>query len=94
MLATDKPLAESNLALTKAAFESQWADLFIVSDVEVSEDAADYAQGAETPVAGVRVVVTEAKGTKCPRCWKHSTQADAEGLCPRCAAVVAKLPQF
>ena len=35
--------------------------------------------------------VSEAKGTKCPRCWMHSEQANEEGLCPRCAAVVAKL---
>ena len=38
--------------------------------------------------------VENAAGTKCPRCWKHSTQADENGLCPRCAAVVAKLPEF
>ena len=25
------------------------------------------------------------------RCWMHSLDANAEGLCPRCAAVVAKL---
>ena len=40
------------------------------------------------------VSVSEAAGTKCPRCWKHSTQADENGLCPRCAGVVAKLPEF
>jgi len=85
---------ESALAETKARFESQWADLFIVSDVDVSEDTALYAQGAETPLAGVRVVVSEAKGAKCPRCWKHSTQAGKDDLCPRCAAVVANLPDL
>ena len=35
--------------------------------------------------------VSEAKGAKCPRCWMHSENANAEGLCPRCAAVVAKM---
>ena len=44
------------------------------------------------------LAVTEAKGGKCERCWMHSTQvgqdADHPTLCPRCAAVVAKLPQF
>ena len=30
-------------------------------------------------------------GVKCPRCWKHSVDADPEtGLCPRCAAVIAE----
>ena len=91
VLATDKPVAESTLAETKAAFESQWADLFIVSDVEVSEDAAQYAEGAETALEGVRVLVSEAKGVKCPRCWKHSVTDHADGLCPRCARVVQSL---
>ena len=57
------------------------ADLFIVSTVEISV-------GDE-----LHVTVSEAAGAKCPRCWKHSTEADAEtGLCPRCAAAVAKIP--
>ena len=57
------------------------ADLFIVSTVEISV-------GDE-----LQVTVSEAAGAKCPRCWKHSTEAGAEtGLCPRCAAVVAKIP--
>ena len=34
---------------------------------------------------------TEAKGEKCPRCWMHSLQANAEGLCPRCAAVISEM---
>ena len=82
------------LAQLKEHFGSDWADLFIVSDVEVSDDAALYETAAETPVAGVRVAVSEARGTKCPRCWKHSTAANGEDLCPRCAAVMAKLPQI
>ena len=68
-------------------FRAELADLFIVSDVEVSDDAARYAQGEPTQFDGWRVLVSEAKGEKCPRCWKHSEQADAHGLCPRCAAV-------
>ena len=92
MLVTEKAAAESNLAETQNAFADQWADLFIVSDVEVCEDAVLYAQAADTALEGVRVLVSEAKGEKCPRCWKHSTHSDSEtGLCPRCAAVVAKL---
>ena len=42
------------------------------------------------PALGISVI--EAPGAKCPRCWKQTVEADAEtGLCPRCAAVVAKL---
>ena len=56
------------------------ADLFIVSQIEVTVGDA------------IAVTVEEAKGEKCPRCWKHSTAAGTDGLCPRCAAVVAKIP--
>jgi isoleucyl-tRNA synthetase len=58
------------------------ADLLIVSQVRVTV-------GGELAVS-----VENAEGTKCPRCWKHSTQPGQDGLCPRCAAVVAKLPEF
>ena len=77
-------------------FEAQWADLFIVSDVEVSSDPGTFARAAETPLSGVRVLISEARGEKCARCWKHHPMVGADSrypdLCPRCAAVVAKLP--
>ncbi len=96
VLATDKPVAESNLEITRKGFEDKWADLFIVSDVEVTDDSEVYAQGADTSIAGVRVLVSEAKGEKCMRCWKHHVlvgkNAEYPDLCPRCAAVMAKLP--
>ena len=53
------------------------------------EEGAEVGQGTNYP--DLTVGVSEAKGTKCPRCWMHSQNATAEGLCPRCAAVVAKL---
>ena len=58
------------------------ADLLIVSKVDVTV-------GAELSAS-----VENAPGAKCPRCWKHSEAAGTDDLCPRCAAVVAKLPQF
>ena len=88
--------AGDELVQLRARFEKDWADLFIVSDVEVSADPALYAQGAQTPLEGVRVLVSEAKGEKCARCWKHHPLVGADAaypdLCPRCAAVVSKLP--
>ena len=27
-------------------------------------------------------------GVQCPRCWNYSTEADENGLCPRCQAVM------
>ncbi len=69
------------------------AELFIVSRCLIAEedgDEPDAVCGAGVNVSGLRVAVKEAPGTKCPRCWMHSTEADPEtGLCPRCAAVVA-----
>ena len=69
------------------------AELFIVSESLIGEDApADAVTGAGAKVIGLTVSVSEAPGVKCPRCWMHSVNADAEtGLCPRCASVVAKL---
>ena len=81
-----------NLTALQEKFQGQWADLFIVSDVEVSDDPALYAQGSDTPIAGVRVLVSEANGDKCERCWKHHPLVGANAahptLCPRCAKVV------
>ena len=66
------------------------AELFIVSAVSVEEAEGEaLAQGAGTNYPGLEVKVYAAPGTKCPRCWMHSTQADAEGLCPRCSAVMS-----
>ena len=67
-------------------------DLFIVSSCLIAEDetvdeAAVTGEGSNNP--GLHISVKEAPGTKCPRCWMHSVDAQPEtGLCPRCAAVV------
>jgi len=70
------------------------SELFIVSSCLISEDElgeqAATGMGSNNP--GLEIAVSEAPGVKCPRCWMHSVDADAEtGLCPRCAEVVAKL---
>ena len=68
-------------------------EIFIVSNVSTNEAApaegAVVGQGVN--YSGLTVAVTEAKGTKCPRCWMHSESADEHGLCPRCAAVCKSL---
>ena len=65
--------------------EEALADLFIVSQVRL------------TVGDQVKVSVKAAQGAKCGRCWKvlHSVKAvgEHEALCPRCAAVMAKLPK-
>ena len=72
----------------KAALEAvkdlDLVSVLLVSSVELGE--CDGLPGTAFP--GLKVAVAEAKGTKCPRCWMHSTEADGEGLCPRCAKVM------
>ena len=78
-------------ALEAATAGMNLAELFIVSSVEWADPEDGALSGNGTNFGGVTVGVSEAKGEKCPRCWMHSLKANAEGLCPRCAAVVAKL---
>ena len=69
------------------------SELFIVSNCLFSdEDVPGAVVGSGSAFPDLTVSVREAEGTKCPRCWIHSEQADPEtGLCPRCARVVASL---
>ena len=89
LTAVDAAAAEA----VKAVSGMNLAELFIVSNVAVTdekpEDGAVVGNGTNFP--GLTVAVTEAKGTKCPRCWMHSLDADEHGLCPRCAAVCKAL---
>ncbi len=69
------------------------AEICIVSScaVEPVPAGATAAQGVNFP--GLQIGVSEAKGTKCPRCWMHSEAANEAGLCPRCAGVISRLPK-
>lgn len=60
------------------------AEIFIVSNVSVTDEKPKEGAvvGNGTNFPGLTVAVTEAKGTKCPRCWMHSTEADEHDLCP------------
>ncbi|MBO5892256.1 MAG: hypothetical protein J6Q30_06030, partial [Oscillospiraceae bacterium] len=76
----------------KAACEGlNLAEICIVSSCtwETAPEGAEVGNGVN--FSKLTIGVSEAKGEKCPRCWMHSLEANAEGLCPRCAAVVSKL---
>ena len=79
----------------EAISDMNLSELFIVSSCLITEDAdtdADAVTGEGSNNPGLRISVKEAPGTKCPRCWMHSTQAQPEtGLCPRCAQVLSRL---
>ena len=83
--AVDLTVPEEDAFLTRMS-EEALADLFIVSQVSLTV-------GDE-----VSVRVKAAAGVKCGRCWKvlHSVASvgEHEALCPRCAAVMAKLPKM
>ncbi|MBO5079010.1 MAG: class I tRNA ligase family protein, partial [Oscillospiraceae bacterium] len=80
-----------NEALEAATAGMNLAELFIVSSVEWADPEDGALSGNGTNFGGVTVGVSEAKGEKCPRCWMHSIHANAEGLCPRCAAVISEM---
>ena len=59
----------------------------------VASYAVRFAAGFEgNAYPGVKISVREAGGSKCPRCWVMTEDADPEtGLCPRCRRVVAAM---
>ncbi|MBR7010184.1 MAG: isoleucine--tRNA ligase, partial [Oscillospiraceae bacterium] len=87
---------EAAKAALNAIRRMDLAELFIVSGVTggtdmIPETKLDGVTAQGTNFPGMLITVSEAQGVKCPRCWMHSTQANAEGLCPRCAKVVEAL---
>ena len=80
---------EEQYKFLKDNFE-QLADLFIVSQVELVDVIDDDCHiGSETEI---KVLVKEADGEKCERCWKYSTTIgdddSYEDVCERCASVL------
>ena len=77
--------------LRSACGDVNLAEVFIVSSCawEAAPEGAEVGNGVNYP--DLTVGVSEAKGTKCPRCWMHSVTDHADGLCARCAAVIAKM---
>ena len=67
------------------------AEICIVSSCDWENVAENATVGNGTNIPTLTIGVVEAKGEKCPRCWMHSLQANAEGLCPRCAAVISQM---
>ncbi|MBQ2996305.1 MAG: isoleucine--tRNA ligase [Oscillibacter sp.] len=81
---------EAAVSLTVTAEEAFLAEM----DAELLSDLLIVSKVTVTVGSELAANVDNAPGAKCPRCWKHSENAGTDDLCPRCAAVVAKLPQF
>lgn len=65
--------------------EEDWAMVCITSSFKLEELCL-----SERDEHGIAVLVTPSTGAKCPRCWKYSNTYHEEGLCSRCAAVLAQ----
>ena len=78
-------------ALISACEGLDLAEICIVSACswESAPEGALVGQGTNFPA--LTIGVSEAIGSKCPRCWMHSESTHEEGLCKRCAAVISKL---
>jgi len=84
-------LATENGELKAACEGLNLAEICIVSAVDWAAPEEGAQVGTGTNFADLTIGVSEAKGEKCPRCWMHSLDANAEGLCPRCASVISRL---
>ena len=67
------------------------SEICIVSSCDWEAVAEGATTGVGTNLPQLTVGVSEARGEKCPRCWMHSTEANSEGLCPRCAGVISRM---
>ncbi|KAG7399391.1 Isoleucine--tRNA ligase, mitochondrial [Phytophthora boehmeriae] len=58
-----------------------------IDSVEQFQATCQLAMGPNEPPMDVKLVLTPAKGHKCPRCWKYAPEVDAAEtqLCLRCA---------
>ncbi len=84
-------LSTQDAALEAACEGLNLAEIFIVSSCawEAIPEGATSGTGANLP--GLTIGVTEARGTKCPRCWMQTEDPDENGLCKRCAGVISQL---
>ena len=62
--------------------------LFALTACGSSSEAPADAYVSES-VKGLAVEIAQAAGAICERCWIHSETLDENGLCPRCARVMA-----
>ena len=84
-------LQTSDEALKSACEGLNLAEICIVSACEWADAQEGAEVGCGVNYPALTIGVSEAKGEKCPRCWMHSVHANAEGLCPRCAAVISQM---
>ena len=65
------------------------SELAIVAKAELCAGDASLASDDVSSTADVRVEVKKTEYEKCERCWRHLPEVEPEGLCNRCAMVIA-----
>ena len=78
-------------ALKAACAGVDLAEILIVSSCDFESVGEGCTTGVGSNFPDLTVGVSDARGTKCPRCWMHSEEADENGLCKRCAGVIARM---
>jgi isoleucyl-tRNA synthetase len=72
-------------------YRAELPSIFIVSKVELAEDASNDFWPSEN-IEGLRIRVTAAPGGKCERCWCYSEElgqdASHPAICPKCTTAV------
>ena len=85
--------AKTELAALLRTYAAYLPGLFIVSQVEIVDTAAQGA--APSGIEGLQIRVERAHGKKCERCWNYSTHvgesADYPTLCERCVAALNEI---
>jgi len=85
--------AKTELATLLRAYATYLPGLFIVSQVEIVDAAAQGA--APSGIEGLQIRVERALGKKCERCWNYSTHvgesAEYPTICERCVAALQEI---
>ena len=84
-------LQTENEALKTACAGVDLAEILIVSSCDFESVGEGCTTGVGSNFPDLTVGVSDARGTKCPRCWMHSEESDENGLCKRCAGVIARM---
>jgi isoleucyl-tRNA synthetase len=85
--------ADGDLTPLLAEYRAALPTLFIVSQVELSNDAM--ADVPESQLPGLKVRIEKATGHKCARCWNYSERVGQDArypsVCERCSAALKQI---
>jgi isoleucyl-tRNA synthetase len=90
-------LLEANGELRELAqrYSSRLREILIVSEAILASDGAMTGAVQSEALKGLKILVRQASGKKCERCWNYSTHvgesADYPTLCERCLAAIAEI---